>query len=185
MRILTALAVILLASVLPAGGADLVAAQDRSTGPVTYLPLPRYVSLNASRINLRRGPGLDYRVDLEYRRKGLPVRVVDEYGQWRQVVDSDGDEGWIFHALLSGRRTVVVTARGVLLRHRPVGLTEGTDCADLAGLPEGAAACAERGVVARLSACERFWCLIEAGGHDGWVPKSTIWGVEPAEVFDD
>ncbi len=160
-------------------------AEDRVTGPETNLPMPRYVSLNASKINLRRGPGLDYRIDLEFRRRGLPVRVIDEYGHWRRVVDAEGDDGWVYHALLSGRRTVQVTAPGLLLRARPVGLTEGTECAALSALPEGAVACAERGVLAELVACERFWCRIEAGGHEGWVPKSGLWGVDPGEVFED
>ncbi len=160
-------------------------ATGAATGPETNLPLPRYVSLNAGRINLRRGPGLEYRVDLEYRRKGLPVRVIDEYRQWRRVVDSGGDEGWIYHALLSGRRTVEVVGPGVLLRDKPLGLTEGTICAELTVLPEGAVACAEPGALGRLEACERFWCRISAGGYDGWVPKTALWGVDPAEVFAD
>ncbi|GMG82064.1 hypothetical protein LNKW23_12770 [Paralimibaculum aggregatum] len=154
-------------------------------GPVTKLRMPRYVSLNARTINLRRGPGLDYRIDFEFHAKGLPVRVIDEYGHWRRVVDSEGDDGWVYHALLSGRRTVQVTAEGVLMRRRPVGLTEATDCRALAALPEDAAACAEQGAIAELLACQRFWCLVGAAGREGWVPKSAVWGVDPEEVFED
>lgn len=179
-----------LPGVLPGAlmGAGLVVSMEaraETLGPVTNLPMPRYVSLNAGKINLRRGPGLEYRVDLEFRRKGLPVRVVDEYGHWRRVIDADGDDGWVYHALLSGRRTALVASDGVLMRERPVGLTQGTDCARLAALPEDAVACAEQGAIARLEACERFWCLISAGGREGWVPKATIWGADSEEVFRD
>ncbi|MEM7211291.1 MAG: hypothetical protein AAF479_05245, partial [Pseudomonadota bacterium] len=36
-------------------------ATEQELGTVTKLPIPRYVSLRSSKINVRRGPGLDYR----------------------------------------------------------------------------------------------------------------------------
>jgi len=159
-------------------------AMAAGVGPETKLPLPRYVSLNASKINVRRGPGLDYRIDWVYRRSGLPVRVVDEFGHWRRIADSEGDEGWVYHALLSGRRTVVVVAEGAVLTRRPEGAAITGPC-DGAALPRGAVACAERGVVAALSACRTQWCRVSAGGHDGWAPKSALWGVDATEVFGE
>ncbi len=79
-------------------------------GPETNLPLPRYVSLRAGEVNVRRGPGLDYRIDWVFQRSGLPVRVIDEYGHWRRIADSDDAGGWVYHALLTGRRMALVTA---------------------------------------------------------------------------
>ena len=35
----------------------LVARADEGVGPVTNLPLPRYVSLRSDKVNARRGPG--------------------------------------------------------------------------------------------------------------------------------
>ena len=145
---------------------------DPELGPVTNLPLPRYVSLRSDRINVRRGPGLDYRKDWVFTRAGLPVRVVDEYGDWRRIVDHDDAGGWVFHAMITGRRTVLVTAEMATLRDEP---------ADTAA----EAARAERGVVARLRRCQPDWCEVEAGGHSGWVPKAAIWGVDADEVTDD
>ena len=71
-------------------------------GAVTKLPIPRYVSLRSSRINVRRGPGLDYRKDWVFRHAGWPVKVVEEYGDWRRIVDVDEAGGWVFHAMLNG-----------------------------------------------------------------------------------
>lgn len=141
-------------------------------GPVTKLPLPRYVSLRSGEINVRRGPGLTYRKDWVFRRAGLPVRVVGEYGDWRQIVDSDNAGGWVYHSLLTGRRTVLVTAERLVIRARPE--NEARVLAE-----------AERGVVAELVACRPDWCEIEARNIDGWVPKSGIWGVEATEVWPD
>ena len=51
----------------------------------TGLPLPRFVSLKGNKVNLRRGPSLDYKIDWVYQRKHLPVMIVSEFGHWRKV----------------------------------------------------------------------------------------------------
>ncbi len=144
---------------------------ETSIGPITKLPLPRYVSLRSGEINVRRGPGLDYRKDWVFRRAGLPVQVVDEYGDWRRIVDQDSAGGWVYHALITGRRTALVTADRVTLLQDP------DDAAD-------PVAEAEQGVVARLIECTPAWCEIEREGHRGWVRKATIWGVDSDETIE-
>jgi SH3-like domain-containing protein len=140
-------------------------------GPVTNLPLPRYVSMRAEKANARRGPSLDQRVDWEFVQRGLPLQIVAEYGQWRRVRDADGAGGWVHHSLLSGVRTVLVRAGA------PVPLR--------AGPGEGAVrALAEPGVIGRLEACDGAWCEIGAGGVDGWVPRAALWGVGPDERLE-
>ena len=147
------------------------AAGETMVGPVTNLPLPRYVSLRSSKINVRRGPGLDYRKDWVFRRAGLPVKVIEEYGDWRRIVDMDDAGGWVYHAMITGRRTVLITAENVIFRKKPVDTAAAT-------------ARAEQGVVARLRQCAEDWCEIEADGYRGWVRKTAIWGVDPDEVID-
>ena len=91
-------------------------------GPVTNLPLPRFVSMRAESANARRGPSLDQRVDWEFVRRGLPLEITAEYGQWRRVRDAEGDGGWVHHALLSGVRTALVRGEApVPLRAGPRG----------------------------------------------------------------
>lgn len=152
----------------PAGGAQ--TGDGESAGPVTKLPMPRYVSLRSNKVNARRGPGLDYRIDWVFQRAGLPVRIVDEYGHWRRIVDSDEAGGWVYHALLTSRRTALVIAGEAVFRAEPAETAPTT-------------AKAERGVVATLLRCRPDWCEVEAGGAGGWVPKTAIWGVEPEETF--
>ena len=86
-------------------------AAEPARGPVTNLPLPRFVSMRAESANARRGPSLDQRVDWEFVHRGLPLEITAEYGQWRRVRDADGAGGWVHHALLSGVRTALVRAR--------------------------------------------------------------------------
>ena len=147
------------------------AAAPIARGPVTNLPLPRFVSLKAAEGNVRRGPSLQHRIDWIYTRRAMPLEVTAEYGHWRRVRDQEGAGGWIHYSLLSGTRTVLVQKDMLALRARPT--------------PEARVlARAEAGVVARLGRCGPDWCQISAGGERGWVPKATLWGVSAAELRD-
>lgn len=135
-------------------------------GPVTSLPLPRFVSLRAETANARRGPGLSHRVDWEFVRPGLPLEVTAEYGHWRRVRDAEGAGGWVHHSLLSGVRTVVVQGEALA----PLLAAASPTAAIRAWL--------EPGVVARLDRCEGAFCRVIAGGADGWTPRAGLWGVD-------
>ena len=75
------------------------------------LPIPRFVSIKTDRVNVRGGPDKDHDVAWIYTRSGLPVEITAEFENWRRVRDSEGAEGWVYHSLLSGRRTAVITMK--------------------------------------------------------------------------
>jgi SH3-like domain-containing protein len=144
-------------------------AQDR--GPVTNLPLPRFVSLKAAEGNVRRGPSLTHRIDWVYTRRDMPLRITAEHGHWRRVQDRDGAGGWVHYALLSGVRTVLVDRDMLSLRRAPQ--PDSPETARLA-----------LGVVADLGACDADWCRVSAGGYRGWARKDGLWGVGAEEIRD-
>lgn len=154
------------------GSTPAAAGAEAGRGPVTDLPLPRFVSMRAETANARRGPSLDQRVDWSFVRRGLPLEVIAEYGQWRRVRDADGYGGWVHQTLLSGARTALVRAPA------PVALR---------AAPEDGAkvrAVAEPGVVGRVEACRGAWCAIGVGGVYGWLPRTALWGVAPEEQIE-
>ncbi len=145
-------------------------AQD-ARGPVTNLPLPRYVSMKAAEGNVRRGPSLTHRIDWVFKRRNMPLEVTAEYGHWRRVRDRDGAGGWVHYALLSGSRTVLVEQDMLPVHARPDEKAPVT-------------AAFELGVVARLNDCTLDWCRISASGYRGWARKEHLWGVAPEEIRD-
>ncbi len=158
----------LCAAILAAGPA-LAQASDR--GPVTNLPLPRYVSLKASEGNARRGPDQSHRIDWVYRRRDLPLRVTAEFEHWRRVEDADGQGGWMHYALLSGVRTAIVETDMAPVYTRP----------DTSALE---AALLERGVITGLRECAGAWCRVEVARTRGWIERRHLWGVDPDEEFN-
>ncbi len=144
------------------------AAWAGAVGSASGLPIPRYVSLKSDHVNVRVGPTKDNEVSWIYTRSGLPVEITAEFENWRRVRDSEGAEGWVYHSLLSGRRTAVVTMKSR------------DELASLYDRPDATSAVAARlqaGVVAQVKRCNNGWCHISGDGFDGWIEQPRLWGV--------
>ena len=139
------------------------------------LPVPRYVSLKSDHVNVRAGPTKDNDVAWVYTRSGLPVEITAEFENWRRVRDSEGAEGWVYHSLLSGRRTAVVTMKSK------------DDLASLYDRADRASAVAARlqaGVVTQVKRCAAGWCHVAGNGFDGWIEQQRLWGVYADEKVE-
>ena len=146
----------------------------KALGP-SGLPIPRFVSLKAEKVNVRRGPSSDHGVAWVFQRKGLPVEIVAEFETWRRIRDSDGAEGWILQNMLSGRRTAVMA---------PWKRDESIPLYDRPSPTGGIVAKLSSGVLGEVSSCTGEWCEVTAGGYGGYVEQSQIWGVYPGETVD-
>lgn len=170
----------LLFTVLPAGHApaqDIAAAQAMRLGQ-SGLPLPRFVSLKADKVNLRIGPGLGYPVEWMYMKSGMPMEIIQEYDNWRRVRDADGVQGWINQSLLSGRRTAIIA---------PWQRGKSNELSLLAKPGEGASVVAyvEPGVIGELEMCNGEWCLMDFNGRTGWIRQTEVWGAYPGETYTE
>jgi SH3-like domain-containing protein len=166
--------VVLAASMLGSLGGIGHAAKD-SPVATSGLPIPRYVSLKSDHVNVRAGPTKDNDVAWVYTRSGLPVEITAEFENWRRVRDSEGAEGWVYHSMLSGRRTAVVTMKS------KDDLAPIYDRADSAG---AVAAKLQAGVVTQVRKCSNGWCRVTGNGFDGWIEQQRLWGVYADEKVD-
>lgn len=146
-----------------------------AAGTASGLPVPRFVSLKTDKVVVRGGPNKNHDVKWLYQRAGLPVEITAEFETWRRIRDSDGTEGWVYHSLLSGRRTGVVTAKAK---------DDLVPVYDSADLKSRVVAQLERGVQGSVKRCNAGWCRISGQGFDGWIQQDRLWGVYPDEKFD-
>ena len=142
------------------------------------LPLPRFVTLKAKKINLRVGPGKDYAISWRYMKAGLPVEIIQEYDNWRRIRDADGAEGWVFHSMLSGERGAIA-APWMKSKGTDVFVNMRTDARETGAV----VARLQPGVVIKLDQCTGDWCHAEAPGVEGWLNQGEIWGAYPGEAF--
>jgi SH3-like domain-containing protein len=152
--------------------APLHAASDTAS---SGLPVPRFVSIKADRVNVRGGPDKDHDVSFIFTRVGWPVEITAEFENWRRIRDSDGTEGWVYHSLLSGKRTAAVEMKVK------------TEMAMLRSEPDAnspVTAKLEVGVMGTVKSCNGTWCRIAGKNFDGWVEQDDLWGVYPNEKIE-
>ncbi|MEM7215797.1 MAG: SH3 domain-containing protein [Pseudomonadota bacterium] len=152
-------------------------AQSTNIGKSGF-PIPRFVSLKSKRVNMRIGPGKQFKVVWLYLKQGLPIEIIQEYDNWRKVRDPEGNEGWILHSLLSGKRTIIVNPGERDKTRGTVELFNSTSA------QSGFAARVEPGVVADVKECDKQWCLVSADGTNGYLEKKYLWGVYPDELIE-
>jgi SH3-like domain-containing protein len=122
----------------------------------TGMPVPRWVTIKAARVNVRRGPSLE---------DNVLVEIIAEYDSWRRIRDVEGQTGWVKSVMLDGRRRVLFTGRvNTAILREPKGEAD-------------AVALAAPGLIADLVACDGEWCEVSARGYDGFVTRDRLWGV--------
>ena len=150
-------------------------AAGENAGNVTGLPVPRFVSLKSERVNVRGGPNTDQDVRWVYTRAGMPVEITAEFENWRRIRDWEGSEGWVYHSLLSGKRTAVVLPKE---KDELVPLYEATD------IESAVVAKLQAGVLASLKSCTGVWCRISGKSFEGYIRQERIWGAYPNEKVE-
>ncbi|WP_370931703.1 SH3 domain-containing protein [Bartonella sp. DGB1] len=137
-------------------------------GVSTGLPIPRYVSLKAKTTNVRVGPGVQYRIAWTFTQRSLPVKIINEYDNWRYIEDYTGSKGWITAGLLSSSKYILV-APNKKNRHYKLYNKKDVKSNIIAQISSGA--------IGSLKICEDNWCKVVFDRVTGWIEKKYLWGV--------
>ena len=124
---------------------------------------PYWAAIAKDEARMRVGPSMDYPANWVYRRRNLPVKVIETYPNWRKIEDPDGTQGWMHVRLLKDDRTAIVVGGIAAMRKGAY---------DEAALVYRA----EPGVVGRVSGCSRGWCAFDVSGQRGFVKTKSLWG---------
>ena len=143
-----------------------------SIGSDTGLTLPRYVSLKSNESNLRVGPSKNYPILIKYIVNNLPLKITDEYQDWRKVIDIDNNTGWIHKSLIKSERNGIIFS-GNLEKIYIYNIDNGLVIGEI-----------DVGTIIHLSKCKIDWCLISKNKYKGWIRKKNLWGVSPNEEFN-
>jgi SH3-like domain-containing protein len=143
-------------------------------GPSGF-PIPRFLSLKANKVNVRKGPSSDHAVAWVFQRKGMPVEVVAEFENWRKIRDSEGQEGWILQQMLSGRRFAMAPDWS---KDKSVALHDDET------VRSSVNAKLNVGALAQIESCSGEWCYVTTEDYDGYALQTELWGVYPGEMVD-
>jgi len=140
-------------------------------GKETGLEIPRYVSLKSDDANIRVGPSKNYPIEIKYIKKNYPLKVLEEYEDWRKVEDFQKNFGWIHKSLISGNRTGIILSKD----NKNIDLLNTLD-GDIIGE-------IGKGNIVYIKKCKIDWCFVSIENFKGWVDKKYIWGVKEKEII--
>ena len=123
----------------------------------------KFLSLKKNEVNLRQGPSLEYPIKLVYKKKYLPVIILDKSGPFRKIRDFENNTGWIHIALLSKKKSAINIKNNSILYKKPTIYSK-----PLAKL--------ESGRLVLVKKCKVKWCKIKSGDYQGWIYKKNLWG---------
>jgi len=146
----------------------------------------RFVSLKASAVNLRVGPGRKYAISWLYKKRGLPVEVIQEFDRWRRIRDSEGTTGWVLHSLLSARRTALVAPWDREIDEKGKIVHAALHNGKYRANPEATiSARLQAGLLVEITKCTKGWCSVQARETSTWLEQEKLFGTYPGEPVED
>ena len=121
-----------------------------------------YLMLKNSKVNVRMGPGLDYPVKFIYKKKYLPVKIIDKKENFRKVIDHKKNSGWIHISQLKKVNSIIVLSSRILFK-KPTFYSK-----PIANI--------ERGKLLVLAKCKKNWCKVNSQDYSGWINMDNVWG---------
>ena len=115
-----------------------------------------FLTLKNNEVNLRQGPSFKYPVKLIYKKKYLPVIIVDKSETWRKINDFENNSGWIHISQLSKRKSAINVKNNSILYKKPTIFSK-----PIAKL--------ESGRLILIKKCNQKWCKIISGEFIGWL----------------
>ena len=123
----------------------------------------KYLSLKNNEVNLRHGPSFEHPIKLIYKKKYLPLEILDQSESWRKIKDFDNNSGWIHISQLSKKQTAINFKNNSILFKKPTIYSK-----PIARL--------ETGRLILINKCNVKWCKISSGKYNGWILKNSLWG---------
>ena len=122
-----------------------------------------FLSLKNNLVNLRQGPSFEYPIKLIYKKKYLPVLIIDKSETWRKISDFKNNSGWIHISQLSKKKSAINIKNNSVLYKKPTIYSK-----PIAKL--------ENGRLVLIKKCKVKWCKISSDGYKGWIVKNVLWG---------
>ena len=122
-----------------------------------------FLTLKNNKVNLRKGPSFEYPVELIYKKKYLPVVIINKIETWRQIKDHQSNSGWIHISQLSKRKSAINITENSIVYKKPTIYSK-----PIVKLKTGR--------LVLIKKCKKNWCKISSGKFSGWIFRNSLWG---------
>ena len=121
-----------------------------------------FLSLKKNKVNVRYGPSFTSPVKFIYKKIDLPIKQIDKKENWRRIIDSKNNSGWIHWSQLKPINSVILLKDKILFK-KPSNFSR-----PLANIKQGR--------VLVVKKCDGNWCKVQTENLKGWVDNKNLWG---------
>ena len=122
-----------------------------------------YLSLKKNKVNVRYGPSFESEIKYIYTKINFPVKQIDKKENFRRIIDSKNNSGWIHISQLKKNNSVITTDNKILFK-KPTAFAK-----PIAQI--------QKGRLLIVDKCQKNWCKINSDDFQGWIKKTNIWGL--------
>ena len=121
-----------------------------------------FLMLKNKKVNVRYGPDLNSPIKYIYKKKFLPVKVIDKKGNFRRIIDLKNNSGWIHTSQLSKIKSFILLEDKILFP-KPTKYSK-----PILKISKGR--------LLLVKKCNIKWCKIKTEEHIGWLKTNNVWG---------
>jgi len=123
-----------------------------------------FLMLKNNKVNVRYGPDLNSPIKYIYKKKFLPVKVIDKKENFRRIVDFKNNSGWIHTSQLSKIKSFILLEDKTLFSKptkysKPILIIS-------------------KGRLLLVKKCKAKWCKVKTKKYTGWLEAKNVWGVK-------
>ena len=122
----------------------------------------KFLSLKKNKVNVRYGPSFESPIKFVYKKINLPIKQIDKKENWRRIIDSKNNSGWIHWSQLKTTNSIIPLQDKILFK-KPTYFSK-----PLAKIKKGRILIVEK--------CRDDWCKVKSNEFKGWISVENIWG---------
>ena len=121
-----------------------------------------FLSLKKNKVNVRYGPSFESPIKFVYKKVNLPIKQIDKKENWRRIIDSKNNSGWIHWSQLKKTNSIIPLEDKILFK-KPSNFSK-----PIAKI--------KKGRLLIFQKCDGEWCKVKTKKVKGWVKIDNIWG---------
>jgi SH3-like domain-containing protein len=122
-----------------------------------------FLTLKYNRVKVRQGPSFEYPVKFIFKKKYLPIKVIDRKDNFRKITDLKNNNGWIHVSQLTKKKSAINIHNLSIIFKKP-------------NIYSQPIAKLEKGKIVIVKKCKEDWCKIITNDYKGWIFKNYLWG---------
>jgi len=122
-----------------------------------------FLMLKYNKVNVRYGPNKDDQIKFVYKKKYLPLKVIDRKENFRKVIDHKNNNGWIHISQLKSPKSLIMMENKTLFKKNSI------FSKPIIKL--------EKGKLVLIKKCKENWCKIKTNKITGWLRTENVWGI--------